>query len=191
QYYEEDDPVKTAFGRELTMEEWTQLADITTTYQNIRFNSPLIGVNLAHPMLIELLSEIQNSGRKFSFICGHDSNIATVLGALGVTDYELPGTIERRTPIGVKLVFEKWVKGEEEFARVRLIYQSTEQLRDLSPLSLDNPPVSFTIGLPGLRMNEEGFYRLDEVTGALQSAIDCYDMLSELYADDVELEDAA
>ena len=191
QYYEEDDPVKAAFGRELTMEEWTQLADITTTYQTIRFNSPLIGVNLAHPMLVEILSEIQEPGRKFSFICGHDSNVATVLGALGVTDYDLPGTIERRTPIGVKLVFEKWMKSEKEFARVRLIYQSTEQLRHLTPLSLINPPMAFTIELPGLEMNEEGYYQLDEVIGALQGAIDSYDMLNELYADDAGLEDAA
>ena len=191
QYYEEDDPVKAAFGRELTTEEWTQLADITTTYQTIRFNSPLLGVNLAHPMLIEILREIQDPGRKFSFICGHDSNVATVLGALGVTDYELPETIERRTPIGVKLVFEKWTRDEEEFARVRLIYQSTEQLRNLTPLSLDHPPMSFPLELPGLEMNEDGYYRLDEVTEALQSAIDSYDMLSELYADEVELENAA
>ena len=191
QYYEEDDPVKAAFGHELSTEEWTQLADITTTYQTIRFNSQLIGVNLAHPMLIEILSEIQNPGRKFSFICGHDANVATVLGALGVTDYDLPETIERRTPIGVKLVFEKWAKGEEEFARIRLVYQSTEQLRHLTPLSLETPPMSFTIELPGLVMNEDGYYQLDEVTGALQNAIDSYDMLNELYADDVELEEAA
>ena len=142
-------------------------------------------------MLIEILREIQDPGRKFSFICGHDSNVATVLGALGVTDYELPETIERRTPIGVKLVFEKWTRDEEEFARVRLIYQSTEQLRNLTPLSLETPPMSFTIELPGLVMNEDGYYQLDEVTGALQNAIDSYDMLSELYADDVELEEAA
>lgn len=83
------------------------------------------------------------------------------------------------------------MKDEEEFARVRLIYQSTEQLRHLTPLSLDNPPMAFTIELPGLEMNEDGYYQLDEVTGALQDAIDSYDMLSELYADDAELENAA
>ena len=66
-----------------------------------------------------------------------------------------------------------------------------EQLRHLTPLSLGNPPMSFTIEPPGLEMNEEGYYQLDEMTGALQNAIDSYDILSELYADDVELENAA
>ena len=74
---------------------------------------------------------------------------------------------------------------------MRLTYQSTEQLRQLTPLSLDNPPISFTIEIPGLKMNEEGYYRLDEVIDALQSAIESYDKLSEIYADDVEIEDSA
>ena len=47
--------------------------------------------------------------------------------------------------------------------------------------------MSFTLELPGLEMNEDGYYRLDEVTETLQSAIDSYDMLGELYADEVEL----
>ena len=40
-------------------------------------------------------------------------------------------------------------------------------------------------------MNEEGYYRLDEVTDALQSAIESYDKLRGIYGDDVGLEDAA
>lgn len=191
QYYEEDDPVEAAFGHELTTEDWTKLADITTTYQKIRFNSKLLGVNLAHYMLEEILSEIQNTQRKFSFICGHDSNVYTVLGALGVTDYELPGTIEKMTPIGVKLVFEKWLKDDDEYAKVCLIYPSTEQLRHLTPLTLEEPPMSFEIELPGLERNEDGYYQLEDVTGCLQEAVDAYNELSELYGESAALDEAA
>ena len=72
----------------------------------------------------------------------------------------------------------------EEYARVRLVYQSTEQLRDLTALTPENPPVSFAIDLPGLARNADGFYRLEDVTACLQNAIDAYDELIETYRDE-------
>ena len=47
--------------------------------------------------------------RKFTFLCGHDSNIAGVFAALDVEDYRLPNAIEKMTPIGAKFVVEKWL----------------------------------------------------------------------------------
>ena len=185
QYYELDDAVEAAFGRKLTDAEWAKIAEINTTYQQLRYAAPLIGINTAHPMLMEIQSEMQNTERKFSFLCGHDANVATVLSALGVTDYRLPGTVESRTPIGCKLLFETWLGVDgEEYARVRLVYQSTEQLRDLTALTPENPPVSFAIDLPGLARNADGFYRLEDVTACLQNAIDAYDELIETYRDE-------
>ena len=192
QYYEEDDALRAAFGHEMSAEDWGRIADINTTYQAIRYNSRLIGVNVAHPMLVELLNEMQNPERKFSFLCGHDSNVASVLGALGVTDYRLPETAEKKTPIGCKLVFEKWSSDTgEKFTRVRLVYQSTKQLRQLQTLTLENPPISFFIDLPGLEKNEVGFYRLDDMYECLQNAIDAYDALIEAYGDSAALDNAA
>ena len=52
---------------------------------------------------------MNTDSRKFTFLCGHDSNIASVDAALGVEEYSLPNSIEKKTPIGSKLVFEKWV----------------------------------------------------------------------------------
>ncbi|MBR6399753.1 MAG: histidine-type phosphatase [Firmicutes bacterium] len=51
QYYEEPDPVKAAFGHELTDEQWAQIADITTKYVEVRHGLPLVAVNAAHPLL--------------------------------------------------------------------------------------------------------------------------------------------
>ena len=192
QYYEMSDARKAAFGHSLTAADWEKIADVNTVYQTLRYGSPLIGVNTAHPMLMELLKEIQSPVRKFSFLCGHDANIATVLSALGVTDYELPETIEKRTPIGCKLLFETWSSRDgETYARVRLVYQSTEQLRQAETLTLEEPPMSFTVELPGLEMNSDGYYLLEDVTDCLQSAIDAYDALPELYGEDAELDAAA
>ena len=182
QYYETADDKAAAFGHDLTRDDWLKIHSIVDAYTETLFEAPLISVNVAHPLLQELRSELTAEGRKFSFLCGHDSNVASVLSALGVEEYELPDTVEPKTPIGVKLVFETWsAEDGEACARVRLVYQSTEQLRGMIPLSLENPPVSFDVDLPGLARNADGYYRLDDVLACLQDAIDAYDELIETY----------
>ena len=192
QYYEMADDKAAAFGHDLTREDWLKIHSIVDAYTGTLFESPLVAVNVAHPLLQEILSEMTTEGRKFSFLCGHDSNVASVLAALGVEEYELPDTVEPKTPIGVKLVFETWSSEDgEAYAKVRLVYQSTEQLRGIMPLSLDKPPVSFDIDLPGLERNADGYYRLDDVLDCLQNAIDAYDELIQTYSEDVEFAAAA
>ena len=183
QYYEMADDKAAAFGHDLTRDDWLKIHSIVDAYTGTLFETPLVAVNTAHPLLREILSELTAEGRKFSFLCGHDANLASVLAALGVGEYELPDTVEPRTPIGVKLVFETWSsKDGEAYARVRLVYQSTEQLRGMIPLSPDNPPVSVELDLPGLERNADGYYRLDDVLGCLQNAVDAYDVLIETYS---------
>ena len=193
QYYEMADDKAAAFGHDLTREDWLKLHSIVDTYTEMLFESPLVSVHVAHPLLQEIRNEMTAEGRKFCFLCGHDSNVASVLSALGVEEYMLPNTVEPKTPIGVKLVFETWKSEDgEPFARVRLVYQSTEQLRGVIPLSLENPPMSFDVDFSGLERNADGYYRLDDVLGRLQNAIDAYDALVEKYcSEDVELEAAA
>ena len=193
QYYEMADDKAAAFGHDLTREDWLKLHSIVDTYTEMLFAAPLVSVNVAHPLLQEIRDEMIAEGRKFSFLCGHDSNVASVLSALGVEEYALPDTVEPKTPIGVKLVFETWKSGDgESFANVRLVYQSTEQLRGMIPLSLDNPPMSFDVDFSGLERNADGYYRLDDVLGRLQDAIDAYDALVEKYVgEDAELDAAA
>ena len=189
QYYEEPDAEKAAFGHHLTDDEWRRLHGIVDTYSAMLFTAPLVSVNVANPLLKEIVAELQTPGRKFSFLCGHDANIASVLSAMGVTDYALPETVEQKTPIGCKLLFERWIGGDGgEYARLRLVYQSTEQLRGITPLSLEEPPMSFGIELPGIEANADGFYRMDDVVDCLQAAIDAYDTL---IADYGELDAAA
>ena len=184
QYYEMADDRAAAFGHDLTRDDWRKLHSIVDAYTGMLFEAPLVAVNTAHPLLREILSELTTEGRKFGFLCGHDSNIASVLAALGAGEYKLPDTVEPRTPIGMKLVFETWSsKDGEDYAKVRLVYQSTEQLRGMTPLSLDNPPVSFEIDLPGLERNADGYYRLDDVLDCLGNAIDAYDALLEKYTE--------
>lgn len=184
QYYEESDPVKAAFGENLTRADWQKISAVKDFYGDVLFTAPLVAVNVANPMVREIQSELNTQGRKFTFLCGHDSNVGSVLAALGAEDYTAPDAIEAKTPIGVKLVFEKWIpkSGEgEPMVSVRLVYQSVDQLRDRSLLTLEEPPVSFPIRFEGLTPNADGLYKFSEVMDRFEETVAAYDRLPETY----------
>jgi len=192
QYYEEPDPLTATFGHEVTDEQWRQLDQIKETYNDTLFCSPLVATNVAHPLLQEIASELDSPPRLFSFLCGHDSNIASVTAALGVEDYALPGAIEAKTPIGAKLVFERWSDSAgQQYGRLRLVYSSVDQLRSVPLLSLDNPPCSYDLSLEGLTKNRDGLYAYDDLRARVQEAIEAYDQLLATYPDSEELPAAA
>lgn len=191
QYYEEPDAEKAAFGHKLTEDDWRRIHSISDTYSDILFTAPLVSVNVAHPLLEEMRSELLTDGRIFSFLCGHDSNIASVLAALGVKEYSLPDTIEPKTPIGVKLVFARYLTEDNEaWYTVSLVYQSTQQLRDLSLLTLENPPMEHFLEFEGVETNADHMIAEDELLDLFDNAISEYDELMEKYSDEV-LEPAA
>jgi len=178
QYYEEPDKVKAGFGHKLTQKEWEEIAGIKDVYGDVLFTAPSVAVNVAHPLLQEMSKELAVPGRKFTFLCGHDSNIASVLAALDVEEYNLPNSIEKKTPIGSKLVVEKFAgKDGQEYAALSVVYQNTQQLRDRTALTLDNPPEIFPLKLKGLNANADGLYLLKDVQNRFQQAIDAYDKL--------------
>ena len=159
QYYEEPDAVKAAFGDTISWEDWESISAIKDWYGDVLFTAPVVARQVARPLLRTMLEELQNSERKFTFLCGHDSNIGSVLAALDAEDYSLPNTIEKKTPIGCKLVIEKWENAEgQAFASLNLVYQSTDQLRDMTLLDLENPPMVYPVRLKGLDANADGLY---------------------------------
>jgi hypothetical protein len=192
QFYEMADEKAAAFGHDLTVEDWRKLHTIVDTYTDILFATPLIAVNVAHPLLQEIRSELTREGRRFSFLCGHDSNLASVLSALGVEAYLLPDTVEQKTPIGGKLTFSRWVDANgDAYWKVELIYQSTDQLRSLAELSLDNPPMRYPLHFDGVQENENGMIAEADMLALLDSAIAAYDDLVAQYGEDAALAPAA
>jgi glucose-1-phosphatase len=184
QYYEEPDKVKAGFGKDLSPEDWESISLIKDVYSEVLFGSKLIAVNAANPLLREIQTELNTEGRKFTFLCGHDSNVLSVLAALGVEHYELPQAIEKQTPIGCKLLFEKWVNADnEEFVRVRLVYESPEQLRSMSMVTPDTPPCSYDLTLSDIERNEDGLYRFADVMKRFDETIAAYDQLKADYAE--------
>lgn len=178
QYYEEADPVQAAFGQKLTNADWEKIAKVKDVYGDVLFTAPIVAVNVAHPLLVYMKDELNAKNRKFTFLCGHDSNIASVNAALEVEEYSLPQSIEKKTPIGSKLVFEKWVdKAGKEFVAVNIVYQTTEQLRNVSLLNLENPPVVFSLKLKGLQANADGLYTIESVNDRFDKAIRAYEAI--------------
>ena len=174
QYYEAKNPRAAAFGHKISFKDWQKIASVKDFYGDVLFTAPAVAVNVAHPLLKVMRDELA-SDRKFTFLCGHDSNISSVLAALEVEDYDLPQTIERQTPIGYKFVIEKW-RGADgvDYAATELIYQSAEQLRKKTTLTLDNPPMIVPIHFKGLSQNADGLYRLDDLLARFQRAFDAY-----------------
>jgi glucose-1-phosphatase len=181
QYYEMDNAKDAAFGRRLSFDEWKELASIKDYYGDILFQkSPIVAVNISHCMLKRIQAEMAPEGHKFAYLCTHDSMIAAVLAALRVEDYELPNTIETQTPIGVKLVLEQWSETScnnlKKYVKVRLVYQSSDQIREMQPMDLSNPPMSYDLNFEGIKKADNGMYLYDDFMQHLQKSIDAYDV---------------
>lgn len=180
QYYEMENDRDAAFGRKLSFEDWKKLASIKDYYGYILFEkAPIIAVNVSHCMLMRVHGEMSANGHKFAFFCTHDSMIAALLAALRVDPYELPNTIEVKTPIGGKLVFEQWeetcCENPQRYVRVRYLYQSAEQIRDMKPMDLNNPPMSYELSFKGLKKESNGMYKYEDFMRHLQTSIQAYD----------------
>ena len=175
QYYEEPTNTKAAFGKKLSDKQWLQIGELNSYFIGIA-GLPSISAVEAHPLLECMNAELTNDSRRFTFLCGHDTNIIGFLGALRVEDYTLPGVIDTKTPIGVKVVIEKWHGTDgEDYAALNMVYPDTAQIRSLTPLTLENPPRVYSLRLKGLQANADGLYLLRDVQGRFAEAIEAYD----------------
>ncbi len=152
--------------------EMRDVAKVGSMLINSNFDRPLGAKVFASPMLAVISDELNTPGRKFSFICGHDSNLSNVLTALGVEDYTLPGTFEWRVPIASKIVIKKF-RGSDgnEYARLSLVYPSAAQIVNREMLTLDNPPMKVPLTLRGLQaVDADAIYKLSDVLQRLSDA---------------------
>ena len=179
QYYEEPDSYKAAFGHVLSPQDWEKICEITEVYGEVLFGTPLFAVNVANPLLKEMRAELTNDARVFSFLCGHDSSIMSVLTSLRVKPYFLPNSLEKKTPIGGKVVFEKWrdLADDQEYVRVSYVYQSLDQLHERTTLDLNHPPMRYTLEFDGMETNADGLYRYEDILERFETAIGDYDRM--------------
>ena len=168
-----------AFGHELTEEQWRAICGVKEVYDALLFTTHSAAVNLAYPLVSRIREELHNDSRKFMFLCGHDSNLASIGAALGFNYPETEHALELHTPIGSKLVFEKWTDGSEEYVAVNLVYQSVSQLQGRTLLSVEVPPMVMPVTVEGLIANEDGLYRLSDLDNRMAEAMSEYENIED------------
>ena len=92
---------------------------------------------------------------------------------------ETEQALELRTPIGSKLVFEKWSDGTEEYVALNLVYQNLSQLQGRTLLSTDVPPMVMPVTISGLNANADGLYRLDDLDARMAEAMAEYEAIED------------
>ena len=175
QCYESESMI--AFGHQLTEKQWRDICAVKEVYDALLFTTHSAAVNLAYPLVSRIREELHHIGRKFTFLCGHDSNLASIGAALRLRYPETEQALELHTPIGSKLVFEKWSDGTEEYVAINLVYQRVGQLQNRTLLSPDEPPMVKPVTIDGLTPNSDGLYRLSELDARMAEAMAEYDAI--------------
>ena len=182
QFYEQDDYAlkKYELTKDLTYNNFLTLSAVKDAVVDIVFTTPIVSVNVSHNMLKMLKREMQTPGRKFNFICAHDSSIASLLAALQVKPYLLDSgtTIERRTPIGFKFIIEKWGIDGTDYAKVYLAYYSATQMRMSNPADLTGTSgilQRYDLSFEGLNLQPNGYYLYEDLMAHFDKTLSLYD----------------
>ena len=168
-----------AFGHELSTEQWRDICKVKEVYDALLFTTHAAAVNIAYPLVSRIREELNRNDRKFMFLCGHDSNLASIGAALRLNYPETENALEVHTPIGSKLVFEKWSDGNETYVAINLVYASVSQLQNRTLLSFDVPPMVRPVSIEGLTPNADGLYRLSDLDARIAEAMAEYDAIED------------
>jgi 4-phytase/acid phosphatase len=138
-----------------------ELLQLHTANEDITHRTPYIAriesANLLSHILQSMEQEaaghpvagaLSKPGDRLLILVGHDTNLANLSGALGLS-WLIDGRRDD-TPPGGALVFELWKRhGAGEFL-VRTFYQAQtlDQMRNASPLSMQNPPERVPVFVP-------------------------------------------
>lgn len=158
QYYDGYPMKDVAWGKIKNNEEWLRLAKIKDKYGEVLFGAPEVAKHVAKPLLDYVDKTIKVDGKKqLTVLVGHDSNVVSVLSALDVKPYVLPDTFEK-TPIGGKIAIERWTGPHgKNLVRLEYIYQSSDQIRNLTPLNQKTPAYHVKLEMNGCPADKNGF----------------------------------
>jgi 4-phytase/acid phosphatase len=94
-------------------------------------------------------SALGRKSDRLLILVGHDTNLTNISGAFGLS-WLIDGRRDD-TPPGGALVFELWQNGATSKYSVRLFYtaQTLDQMRNVTPLTLENPPERVPVFVPG------------------------------------------
>jgi 4-phytase/acid phosphatase len=147
-----------------------QVMALTTAYFDLTRRTPYGARVRGSNLLSHVLDSIRQAasgkpvpgalgkpGDTVLFLVGHDANLSTFSGMLGLS-WLAPGYQRDDTPPGGALVFELWhTAGGPYSVRTYYTVQSLEQMRQAIPLSLSSPPERAPVFLSGCSSAAEGF----------------------------------
>lgn len=185
--YAEGMPMSDVGWGRLSPADLTQVLRLHSLYfgltQGSFYPSQVQGSNLASHVLKTIGQAVSGQADPGAFgtpehrlvmIVAHDTNIANLGGLMGLS-WWLPGTQPNPLLPGGSLVFELRQRRSDHQFVVRTYYmsQTLEQMRNLEPLTLKNPPGVAPIFIPGCSESGPGFdVPLARFEGLLQRVID-------------------
>ncbi|MGL9772913.1 MAG: histidine-type phosphatase [Sodalis sp. (in: enterobacteria)] len=179
QYYEGFPLRDAGWGKITTAAQWRQLEAIKNLYHETLFGSPSIAANAAKPLLTFIAGALnaqpaqgarQHAAQHavLTLLAGHDSNIASLLAAMKVRNYQLPDQFER-TPISAAIVFQRWDddKQNRDLMKIEYVYPTSREIRNDRALSLASPPRRVTLVIEGCPLDVAGFYPMSDFKRAV------------------------
>ncbi|XP_041970798.1 glucose-1-phosphatase-like [Aricia agestis] len=151
------------WGKLKTLEDWDSILKLANGYHDVVFNTTHVATDLAMPLLKYMRDIFLNKDYKAILLMGHDANIHVLLKLISIKPFGLLNSYVS-TPIGGKIVFQKWlsVESNKYYLKINYIYQSTKQLREGISLSIDNPPLSKLLELNNCATNADGYCPWDK-----------------------------
>jgi 4-phytase / acid phosphatase len=147
-----------------------QMISLHTAEADLTHRTPYLARAQASNLMVHIAETLQqavektkvagalgNPGDKLLFLVGHDTNISTLAGALGIS-WLIDGRRDD-TPPGGALVFELWSSPNAKGYIVRTYYvsQTMQQMRNMVPLTLATPPARANIFVPGCSIADESY----------------------------------
>jgi len=153
---------KVGWGRVKNAEDVKTLLALHKAQYDVTLRTPYMAKRNASQLLNQIAlalkegTDLETAGEagpppaKLVLLVGHDTNIAPMQAALGVS-WSLAGYPENDTPPGGALVFERLRDTGTGERYVRLVYtaQTMDQIRNLSPPSREAAPERAVLALPG------------------------------------------
>jgi 4-phytase/acid phosphatase len=150
-------PLDAVTGGRLTEERLRDAQAAHALDLDMQLRAPYVGKVTASHLAFRLLATIEGGpagigggNSAVTAIVGHDGTIVE-LGSLLDLHWLLAGYQPDQVPPGGALRFELWRRGADgrEVVRLSLTAQSLSQLRERQPLSLEKPPLTAPVFIPG------------------------------------------
>lgn len=169
------------WGRIKNSEQWQQLLSLHNAQFDLLQRTPEVASSRATPLLDLIIATLTpgHAGKQMAgislptsllFIAGHDTNLVNLGGALGMS-WTLPGQPDN-TPPGGELVFERWHRTTDntDWIQVSLVYQTLQQMRNVTRLSMTTPPGKVPLTVKGCQeTNSQGMCSLKSFTAVINT----------------------